>query len=45
MFTIRKNKLDEELNNRRIMYKGYVAIEYMRDGKIVVWNGGKSYII
>jgi hypothetical protein len=44
MFTVKKNRLDKERNNERgIVYRGYVAIEYTRDGKMIIWNGSKPY--
>jgi hypothetical protein len=43
MSTIRKNQY-EKTNSKKIIYKGYVAIEYLNDGGMIIWSGGKPYI-
>ncbi len=43
MFTIKKNTWNNQSRKERVTYRGYVAIEYMHDGRMVIWSGNKSY--
>ncbi|WP_243677957.1 hypothetical protein [Vulcanisaeta distributa] len=36
---------NNHVNTERRIYRGYTAVEYLRDGRAVLWSGNRSYIL
>ncbi|WP_243674977.1 hypothetical protein [Vulcanisaeta distributa] len=45
MFMDRDKSRKNQVNTERRIYRGYTAIEYLSDGRAVLWSGSKAYIL
>ncbi|ADY02418.1 MAG: hypothetical protein ACP5GZ_07615 [Vulcanisaeta sp.] len=45
MFMVKERSQNKQVNNEKRIYKGYTVIEYLRDGKAIVWSGNKAYTL
>lgn len=45
MFMTQTKSRNKQINTERRIYRGYTAVEYLRDGRAVMWSGNKSYML
>ncbi|GAB6944498.1 hypothetical protein [Vulcanisaeta sp. JCM 14467] len=45
MFMVKNKSKNEQVNTERRIYRGYTVVEYLRDGRVVLWSGNKAYTL
>ncbi|ADN50799.1 hypothetical protein [Vulcanisaeta distributa] len=45
MFMNKNKSQNNQVNTERRIYRGYTAIEYLRDGKAILWSGNRAYTL
>ena len=45
MFMSKNKSKNDQVNMERRIYKGYTVVEYLRDGRAVMWSGNKAYTL
>ncbi|GAB6946904.1 hypothetical protein JCM16161A_10340 [Vulcanisaeta sp. JCM 16161] len=45
MFMPKGRSQNNQVNTERRIYRGYTVVEYLRDGRAVLWSGDRSYTL
>ena len=45
MFMSKRSSGKEQVNTERRVYRGYTVVEYLSDGRAVMWSGNRAYML